>query len=1064
MSVISSGNAQAVLRRLNEVEAEREANLSRWAWELLQNARDAAGTEACVNVAVRFDGSNLTFEHDGPAFRDEEIAHLIYHGSTKRSGIGRFGTGFISTHLLSRVVRIRGPLDDRTVFDFWLDRTGTDAESLQISMDRSWDAMNASVRQSRDDSIDRKTIFTYPINAEKSSVVSQGLEELTRFTPFVLAFNPQFSSLSIATGNSAATYRALERPADHDGRYVIVIGDDAGSTLGRVLVSEKGDVQVAIGTAEGGGLPTMLPAPGMSRMFVAFPLSSTAHYPFPATTNSEKFHPRTERDGIYLDSDESPKSVENRERLLLACDAFCPLVEFALQHDTGHVADLLVLSLPAGLESANLEWLKKAVQKRVIEDLACRPVVRARDGTYRSLVDAIIPFADSDKRQALWRLFAALTDFGPVLPHESDVDAWNEIVSSWSQFSDKLPDSSDYVWNVEDLVRYVAECGTSAALGDCIEGDSLVWLSALLHYLDGDKRLSLCDQYTILPNQCGELMLGRSLFRDHDVPDVLKRIAEDLGLAGGNELLATQLSDTAYARTLKPRTAADLLQGIANALKVVTPENRTSTLKFLQFVVKARYRDWLEQVPVITASETLRAAKIVLEESLRLRLLVPRSLWEHGMGAFADIFPAEFVLHEDYVDLLDVEDWTWLVKQTGVIASPLVAESAHVDDFIDADMKDSRRSSSRSKERITRSCIAHLGGDESVLERVRSSQRRGVLLVKFLVEAVIPQDPNAFVVQEVDCEDEEPRRCYSAAWVAQLLSWSWVRHGKKLQSVSAESLALLLADEPTTIKMLLDAKSAPFLRSININPADLALRTVGKSEEDRISLIRSLSIIVDAVGNDPASVARLAANIQKDAAVLDYIQRREAYVERMQRNQSFGFAVEAAFRSVFTLESGIEVTRTGHGHDFLLVAIPGEEDDGGTMEVTVGDRKVFVELKATRGSNPVHMSVRQVETAMKTLGAYWLCVVATADGEVTSNAIRENARFVCEIGTQLQIAWSQYEELRDVTSETSTAGDMGLEVTGQEVKFRVGHKVWSAGLPFDEAMARLRGVPCHPCD
>jgi hypothetical protein len=1063
-SVIASGNAQAVLRRLNEVEEEREANLDRWAWELLQNARDAAGTEACVNVAIRFDGKNLTFEHDGPPFHDEEIAHLIYHGSTKHSGIGRFGTGFISTHLLSRVVRIRGPLDDGTVFDFDLDRTGVDADTLKISMDRSWDAMNASVRRAREDPYDTKTVFTYPISTETSPVVMHGLDELTRYTPFILAFNPQFSSLLIATTGNVTTYRVWERPAEHGGLYTILIGDDAGSRVGRILVSEKGDVQVAIGTAECNGLSTLLPAPGMSRMYVAFPLSNTAQYPFPAATNSVKFHPRTERDGIYLESDGSPKSVENRERFLLACDAFGPLVEHALRHDAADVAHLLVLSLPTGLESVNLEWLNETVKTRVVEDLVVRPVVCANDGTYRFPSNAIIPFAEPDKRQALWGLFESLTDFNPMLPQEAAVDAWNEILASWLRFSDTSPVSVDYLWQVEDLVRHVATCRTVAALANRIKGDVWEWLSALVHYLDDDKRSSFYDQYEILPNQQGTLCLGKSLFRDDNVSDDLKQIAENLGLAGGNELLATQLSDTAYARSLKPRTTDDLLRGNVDALTEVTPENRAAALDLFRFIVKARCRSWLDQVPVVTASETLRTAKVVLGLAPRLRLLIPPSRWKHSMGAFADIFPAEFILHEQYVDLLSEDDWTWLVEQTAVITSPLVAESAHVEDFIDANATDSAKGSSRSKEKVTRSNIAHLGGDDSVLERVRSSRRLGVLLMKFFVEAVIPHDPSAFLDQEVVCEDEEPRRCYSAAWIAQLLGRSWIRHEKKSQSVSAESLALLLADEPTTIKTLLDEKSAPFLHSMRISPADLALRTVGNSDEDRISLIRSLKVIVGAVGNDAASVARLAATIQNDAAVLDYIQNREAYVERMQRNQSFGFAVEGAFRSIFTPETGIEITRTGHGHDFSLSAVAGEEDDGGRIAVTVGDRKVYVELKATRGPGPVHMSVRQVETATITSGAYWLCVVVLPDGEVTSDAVREHARFVCDIATQLEAAWSQYEELREVTLETLTRGDTGLEVTGQEVKFRVGYSVWSTGMPFDQAMAKVRRLACRPCE
>jgi hypothetical protein len=103
------------------------------------------------------------------------------------------------------------------------------------------------------------------------------------------------------------------------------------------------------------------------------------------------------------------------------------------------------------------------------------------------------------------------------------------------------------------------------------------------------------------------------------------------------------------------------------------------------------------------------------------------------------------------------------------------------------------------------------------------------------------------------------------------------------------------------------------------------------------------------------------------------------------------------------------------------------------------------------------MSVRQVEAATATPECYWLCVVVIEDGEVTSEALRTKARFVCDIGNTLKDAWSKYKNLANATPETVGGDDeASLEVSGQEVKFRIGHKVWSGGLCFDEAMVKLK--------
>jgi hypothetical protein len=167
--------------------------------------------------------------------------------------------------------------------------------------------------------------------------------------------------------------------------------------------------------------------------------------------------------------------------------------------------------------------------------------------------------------------------------------------------------------------------------------------------------------------------------------------------------------------------------------------------------------------------------------------------------------------------------------------------------------------------------------------------------------------------------------------------------------LTAESLAELLVDYPDLIKGLTSDAYRSFLSACDISPSDLALRSVGRTETDRMSLIRSLGVIADVVGHDPDAVARFADSIQSDPKLLEHIQQRNEFIERVARNQTFGFAVEGEFRAAFTPESGISIKRTGLGHDFVLAPIAGQEDDAGQVEVSFEDRKVWVELKATKG-------------------------------------------------------------------------------------------------------------------
>ncbi len=214
--VLTENTAQGVFHTLRELESNRASMLTRWAWELLQNARDAStGEDTQLIASVTYLGKELVFQHNGRGFNEDEVGHLIFHGSTKSEDeetIGQYGTGFLTTHLLSAEINVRGNLEDGRAFEFNLNRRPDSIEALRESMDESWDSLYQSLTPTGGEpSSTSSTEFHYPIESSAIEAVEMGIENLKQAAPFVVAFNQQFSRIEITTSETTSSFEVVDR-------------------------------------------------------------------------------------------------------------------------------------------------------------------------------------------------------------------------------------------------------------------------------------------------------------------------------------------------------------------------------------------------------------------------------------------------------------------------------------------------------------------------------------------------------------------------------------------------------------------------------------------------------------------------------------------------------------------------------------------------------------------------------------------------------------------------------------------------------------------------------------
>lgn len=108
-----------VKKRLRALNQPSENDRKRWVWELIQNAKDSISKDnnrSSVDIEIEVKENIVKFIHNGAPFTYKARLGLLYKYSKDKGGAestGRFGTGFLTTHCLSKIVTIEGDVMDK---------------------------------------------------------------------------------------------------------------------------------------------------------------------------------------------------------------------------------------------------------------------------------------------------------------------------------------------------------------------------------------------------------------------------------------------------------------------------------------------------------------------------------------------------------------------------------------------------------------------------------------------------------------------------------------------------------------------------------------------------------------------------------------------------------------------------------------------------------------------------------------------------------------------------------------------------------------------------------------
>jgi hypothetical protein len=561
--------ADKIIKRLHDLDKTVENNQGRWAWELLQNAKDsiAEDDDRTVSVQIKLDEDRVEFRHNGKHFTEQDIRGLINQISSKEveegqptNKTGRFGTGFLTTHLLSRVIQIEGILETKNSdfykFKFPLDRQGKTTAQLIPKIKNAWLEFQNSVKEinASYNSDDFNTCFSYFLETEEQKRIAKiGVKEFSILVPYVLAFISKISRVEIID-NTVKNNTVFEKNKGLIDNLIIPISKTENGERENILILYASVDKVAIATEiekteKGYSVKSIKNVP---KLFCDFPLIGTENFHFPVIVNSFFFNPQTERDGVWLKGSDDTEVKENQKVLENAVELYKNLVSQITDQDFFDLYNLAETKIPSANEKYfDEKWYQDFIQKPIREFIFNAKIVELEDkaAEKRAIKELGFPtksFTESIKEK-VWQF---TFDLSPqAVCKKTHLHNWCDI--SWEG------------WNKIDyriLVNTLVARGSIHELGRNLkkdEDDTFDWLNSLYKFiLKDDSNLTLFISSVIIPNQNGIFKKKVDIYIDEIEDDHLTEILELLGEDWKNILLNKKINFGDY-QAKKKKDIAD---------------------------------------------------------------------------------------------------------------------------------------------------------------------------------------------------------------------------------------------------------------------------------------------------------------------------------------------------------------------------------------------------------------------------------------------------------------------------------------------------------------------------
>jgi hypothetical protein len=1035
---IQKSEARKIRTLVHEARIAKRAAAVRWPFELLQNALDVGPIvgKATVSIKLQDQAGRAIFEHDAAPFSMEELAALLSGGSSKdfesEETTGRFGTGFLVTHVLAERTTLDGIIAVERGYERFhlvLDRGG-DEEAILENIDQCSDAIGSAEPLESLDGIPSAR-FEYTIDDQDA--FNLGVESFRAALPYLYGTRPKLGNVQIIDHNGAKeSWRAeAATETDFEGGLITerVIHTRAGEMRKTYRISRVSPERSATAAAmilteqtESQGWKTVIPADTESRVYREYPLPGSTFLPINFVIDGH-FEPDRERNRVLMDP-------AGHDMFTVAFDAAVLGIRYAFDQKWQNRHLLARAVMPKTSfdpnDPAEPDWWRSALGK-FVHDISILPIVETTNGMLpavkpgsNDIADFIQPtLLEEDSQEAetdanrLWSLVDEADGLNP--PLREIMNEWSEIARGWATLG---LDTSPSLVTVKWLGEWVR--GDTEDLGGLtVRGDKNSWLSRYIDIVGecwhNRKGVELAALEKLIPNQHNKLHSLNELRRDIDVSEELKAIGDSLGMDVRKGLVSTDLSETMKDPSLiygasalstaipsqadESAVSAELLEHLKSSLPEGTECSESNlrlqrgTAQFLDYLQR-RPDDGVaaiaQQVPLAT-----RGGKVVHWSRERM-LMAPVASWNEAARPFYDVYPSDRILADiyEYADesLISALDMWHMIYPDPLVRAPAAELQGERLAEMVLDAFPSEGVIVRGEEF---SYIALL--QPVIFNHIQAASQAQALLGLVLCY-IVKNDPSwqerRLVKGTKDrASIDVPVR--DALWLADLRYRAWVPF------LGEDDKLAKLPANVTTLASLLDSswldKNADAIRFLTacFGFDELDLRLLGISADVQEGVRHGLARILESGGADPDFYETLAQEIETR-------QRRSRDIERSRR---MGYAVQDAVKQALVAFK-LTVELVDRGFDYQVTSSNVDNSlEGAAVRFDVGS--YFVEVKAT-STGPAKLTPLQAETAASAADRYVLCVVdlrdvpeEQLDQDWDSNDIEPRAYILTGLGDQV---------------------------------------------------------------